>query len=125
LYQIRIKERFSAAHQLRDYGGRCEDLHGHNWTVEVVVETRHLDHRGLALDFRVLKDKTREAIQPLDHSLLNDLPAFSKENPSSENIARYIFQRLLKLLPATGIRIARVDVWESEDACASYLGEQK
>ncbi len=123
MYQIRIRDRFSAAHQLREYGGKCEELHGHNWTVEVVVETPELDHRGLALDFRVLKEKTRKTLESLDHSFLNDLPAFSSRNPSSENIARFIFQRLTDELSESSVRVARVDVWESEDACASYLGE--
>lgn len=123
MYEIMVQESFSAAHRLRDYGGKCEGLHGHNWHVDVVVRSQRLDQTGLAIDFRVLKGHTRSVLSTLDHAFLNDLPEFRSINPSSENIARYIFERISALLSGGPVKVARVNVWESDHACASYLGD--
>ena len=82
MYEVRIKTEFSAAHNLREVGGRCESLHGHNFTVEVAVEAESLNEGGMVVDFRLLKEKTRAVMDGLDHRYLNQLPVFEKMNPS-------------------------------------------
>ena len=125
MYEVMIQDSFSSAHRLLDYGGKCEELHGHNWHVDVVVRAERLDNVGLAIDFRLLKEHTRGVLSTLDHVLLNDLPAFQAVNPSSENIARYIFEQLSQALEALPVMVARVNVWESDHACASYVGDRR
>jgi 6-pyruvoyltetrahydropterin/6-carboxytetrahydropterin synthase len=123
VYEIMIQDSFSAAHRLREYGGKCEELHGHNWRVDVVVQTEKLDGAGLAIDFRVLKNQTKEVLAALDHAFLNDLPPFAQVNPSSENIARHIYEHLSAALSDAPVEMVRVNVWESDHACASFLGD--
>jgi 6-pyruvoyltetrahydropterin/6-carboxytetrahydropterin synthase len=125
VYEILIQDTFSSAHRLREYGGKCEELHGHNWRVDVVVRADRLDDIGLAIDFRILKDHTRRILGALDHAFLNELTPFRDVNPSSENIARYIFDRLSQALAEAPVRVARVNVWESDHSCASYLGDSR
>jgi len=123
MYEIMIQESFSAAHRLRNYGGRCEELHGHNWRVDVVVGAKQLDSTGLAMDFKELRQHTREILSSLDHAFLNELDPFQEMNPSSENIARFIFQGLEAKMAGRGVSVVRVNVWESDHSCASYLGD--
>jgi 6-pyruvoyltetrahydropterin/6-carboxytetrahydropterin synthase len=125
VYEIMIQDAFSSAHRLREYGGKCEELHGHNWHVDVVVQAERLDDIGLAIDFRILKEHTRRVLSTLDHAFLNDLPAFQAMNPSSENIARYMFEQLCQALAGVPVVVARVNVWESDHACASYVGDRR
>jgi len=122
MYEVTIKRTFSAAHSLKEIGGKCEKLHGHNFTVEVSVATDQLNREGLVVDFRVLKDWTDQAIKELDHKYLNEIAVFQGMNPSSENIANYIFNRLSAKVAAPDIRVTRVTVWESETAKVSYTG---
>ena len=124
MYEIMIRDTFSAAHQLRNYGGKCEELHGHNWKVEVAVRAEELDETGLALDFTVLKAHTKKALEYLDHAFLNELAPFQEQNPSSENIARYIYKAVAKALGDGPAKVHRVHVWESENSRATYLGER-
>lgn len=121
MYELKIEDSFAAAHNLRGYKGQCEELHGHNWKVEVVVRADRLDATGLAIDFQELKRATDDVLKGLDHTYLNDLPAFRENNPSSENIARYIFEELARHIEREGLWMHRVTAWESERACASYL----
>jgi 6-pyruvoyltetrahydropterin/6-carboxytetrahydropterin synthase len=123
MYELKIITEFSAAHNLRNFRGKCEALHGHNWTVEVVLSGKDLDESGVVLDFAEVKAATSEIMSEIDHRYLNDLPFFTENNPSSENIARYIFHRLQDIIDNERVRIRRVTAWESQDACASYLGE--
>ncbi|MBE9546570.1 MAG: 6-carboxytetrahydropterin synthase QueD [Proteobacteria bacterium] len=120
MYEVTIKKTFSAAHTLTDIGGKCEELHGHNFTVEVSVASRELNEEGLILDFRTLKGWTEEIFEELDHKLLNDIPYFKNTNPSSENIARFIYDRIYEKAKSQKFKVSRVTVWESEDARASY-----
>lgn len=120
MYHLTIEEEFAAAHNLLNYHGDCEKLHGHNWKVEVTVGARDLDNAGLGLDFRVLKDETRKLLKELDHKYLNELEAFHNMSPSSENIARYLFERLETALAAWPVEVERVGVWESGRARAEY-----
>lgn len=119
MYEVMIKREFASAHNLRNYKGSCETLHGHNWKVDITVETERLDEIGLALDFNLLKEKTDDIIDGLDHIYLNDHEAFKEKNPSSENIARYIFDGLKAALDG-GVKVAKVTIWETDDAAASY-----
>lgn len=123
MYELKIITEFSAAHNLRNFRGKCEALHGHNWKVEVVLSGKNLDESGVVLDFAEVKAATSEIMSEIDHRYLNDLPFFMENNPSSENIARYIFHRLQAKIDNDQVRIRRVTAWESQDACASYLGE--
>jgi 6-pyruvoyltetrahydropterin/6-carboxytetrahydropterin synthase len=120
MYELQIVSHFSAAHQLRNFQGRCEALHGHNWRVEVTVRGDELDEADILLDFGYLKKLTAETLDDLDHAFLNDIPAFSRQNPSSELIARHIFQSLAPRLPQQ-VHLKSVSVWESEGSRASYL----
>jgi 6-pyruvoyltetrahydropterin/6-carboxytetrahydropterin synthase len=116
-----VTGRFAAAHSLRNFKGRCEALHGHNWRVEVVVRGENLDQAGLVMDFGELKALMRQVLDGLDHRYLNEVPPFDRLNPSSELIARYIYQEIARRLPP-GVEMARVSAWESEDSRATYLG---
>ncbi len=120
MWQIKIIDWFSAGHQLRGYQGRCEALHGHNFRVEVVVEGEELDKCGLLIDFKELKKFLSQILEELDHTHLNQLPPFEQENPSSENLAKYIFEKLSALLPSM-VNLKEVWVWESEKAGAGYF----
>jgi len=120
MYEVRIKTEFSAAHNLREVGGRCESLHGHNFTVEVAVEAATLDEAGMVVDFRLLKEKTRAILEGLDHCYLNQLPVFERINPSSENLAAFIFHELARSLNGLSFQVSSVSVWESETSKAIF-----
>ena len=121
MYEIKIVRFFSAAHFLKDYHGKCEALHGHNWKVEVMIRRESLGDGNMAFDFSQLKRATDEILDTLDHKNLNDLPYFSDQNPSSEVIARYIFESLEERLAKEPVTIYRVNAWESRDSCAGYM----
>jgi 6-pyruvoyltetrahydropterin/6-carboxytetrahydropterin synthase len=121
MYEISIQTSFSAAHRLRNYQGDCESLHGHNWKVLVTAQSEKLNDIGLAIDFKTLKKITNEAIDCLDHAFLNDIEPFCEINPSSENIARVLFEKIKTSLAAFDISLSKVSVWESENAWASYF----
>ena len=120
MYELVVHTHFSSAHSLRGYEGNCEELHGHNWKVGVQIAAETLDNLGMVIDFKVLKQELHQIIQRLDHKHLNDIPPFDALNPSSENIAFYIFQELKKSLTHDRIIVAKVTVWESDDSSASY-----
>ena len=121
MYELKIVTDFSAAHRLNNFYGKCESLHGHNWKVEVFLRGDRLDEAGLVRDFGVVKAKAKEVLAELDHQYLNDLPAFRQQNPSSENLARYLYERLGLVLNNGDVRVTRVSVWESDNSCASYF----
>ena len=120
MFDIFIKTHFAGAHHLRDYPGDCENPHGHNWKVEVTVTARELDQAGLAIDFKVLKRETNSLLDELDHKYVNQHHFFQDISPSSENISRYLFQELSKRLNDNNIKVERIGVWESDNACAEY-----
>ncbi|MBW1773487.1 MAG: 6-carboxytetrahydropterin synthase QueD [Deltaproteobacteria bacterium] len=120
MYELKIVSQFAAAHQLREYQGGCENLHGHNWKVEVFVKGEKLGQDGLLIDFRIIKNATKEVLEGLDHTFLNELENFREQNPSSENIARYIFESLGRRLKDENVKVSRVSAWESDSACATY-----
>ncbi len=122
MYEITVTSRFSGAHRLRFLRGKCEALHGHNWKVEVSVVSRRLGEEGVVIDFQILKRKVEKVLKPLDHTYLNDLPFFSRTEPSSENIAKYIFDRLRSELKGHPGSLKKVTAWESETSAATYSG---
>jgi 6-pyruvoyltetrahydropterin/6-carboxytetrahydropterin synthase len=121
MYQVSIQTSFAAAHFLRNYKGKCENLHGHNWKVEVTVSKKTLDKAGMAIDFSLLKQKTNNIVEKFDHTHLNEIPLFEETNPSSENIAACIFNLLQKELKGTTVKPVSVSVWETENSRATYI----
>lgn len=120
MYKIKVVSYFSAAHSLRGYKGKCESLHGHNWKVEVRVSSCQLNSQGMVMDFKELKELTNNVIEELDHKHLNDVDYFKEHNPSSEEIARYIFIKLKVEIIKKGSQLEGVRVWETENSCALY-----
>jgi 6-pyruvoyltetrahydropterin/6-carboxytetrahydropterin synthase len=116
MYSIKVESNFSSAHKLRAYKGKCEALHGHNWKIEARVVGEKPDKTGMVLDFKLLKLKLNKILEKLDHKYLNDIPYFKKVNPTSENIAKYIYDCL-----ASGVAgLVSVTVWENNTSCATY-----
>ncbi len=118
MYKIKVLSHFSSAHNLLEYKGKCEKLHGHNWKVELSVSSRELMSDGMLMDFKDLKKLLNEVLEELDHGYLNDIEYFCDKNPTSENIARYIFNKVKDKLPE-GLS-PEVCVWETENSMASY-----
>lgn len=125
MYEIKIKANFSAAHNLQEAGGECERLHGHNFTVEVAVESDVLNEQGMLMDFRILKAKTQSILDTLDHRYLNQLPIFKDKNPSSENLAAHIFAELSRQVDREAQKVSWVSVWESENSQATFRRPRK
>ena len=119
-YTMKILLDFAAAHLLRDYDGVCNRLHGHNWKVEVLVTATELDDVGMGMDFKVIKDATRELIGKLDHRNLNDIPPFDKINPTAENISEYLYSELSGMLNTDGIKVSAVTLWETDRASVTF-----
>ncbi len=123
MFELKIKTDFSAAHQLAMVGEKCENLHGHNWNIEVYVKGERLNEAGVLVDFGDIKKAVRTIMKTIDHKFLNELEAFKSMQPSSERIAIYIAEQLqpfLDKLPEA-ITVSRVSAWESADACATYI----
>ena len=123
MFELKVTTHFAAAHQLQMVTEKCESMHGHNWKIEVVVRGDRLDEAGVLVDFGVVKTHVAEIMSRLDHKYLNELDAFKDRNPSSENIAVFIAESLEEKLQGAALRVARITVWESEDACATYILE--
>lgn len=122
-FEIYVQTHFSAAHSLRGYPGDCVRVHGHNWLVEVHVKCKELDKIGIGIDFKDVKKAVKEVLQGLDHFNLNDLPAFKEVNPTSENIAKFVYQELGKKLNSNSVQVSRVKVSETPGAGATYWEE--
>ncbi|HNR90591.1 MAG TPA: 6-carboxytetrahydropterin synthase QueD [Spirochaetota bacterium] len=120
MYILTIEETFASAHQLRGYRGKCENLHGHNWRVVMSVQGETLNAIGLLVDFHDLKAALREVLAELDHRNLNEVPHFAEHNPSSENIARYIYERMALRLAGGAAAMESITVWESGTARCTY-----
>ena len=120
MFEVTVTKIFSAAHKLIEVGGACENLHGHNFTVEVTISSEKLTAEGIVIDFREVKKHLNEVIGYLDHKCLNEIPEFAGMNPSSENIARFIHERLSRKINREKLATAKVTIWESDDARVSY-----
>ena len=121
MYELKIVTHFAAAHQLTMVGEKCENLHGHNWKIEVYVTGEKLDEAGVLIDFGIVKKHVAQIMSLLDHKFLNDLDFFRNDQPSSENIAGVIARELQKRIDNPAVRVSRVAAWESENACATYI----
>ena len=123
MFELKVVSHFAAAHQLQMVAKKCENLHGHNWKVEVCVGGERLNAAGVLVDFGEIKVHVREIMKRLDHKFLNELAYFDTETypPSSENLAVFIAEELTKKLESPGVRVTRVTTWESENACATYI----
>ena len=118
MYKVRVRSDFSGAHNLRGYKGKCEELHGHNWYVEAEVRSDKLDESGMVVDFKDLKAVLEDIIPDMDHNYLNKMEYFLNINPTSENIARYVFENLSKKRP--DFDLDNVTVWETNSSSATY-----
>ncbi|HAX61689.1 MAG TPA: 6-carboxytetrahydropterin synthase QueD [Elusimicrobia bacterium] len=120
MYSITVEDNFSAAHNLRNYKGKCEKLHGHNYRVYLTVGGSSLDKSGMLSDFSYLKNVLENILSELDHAYLNRVPPFNKINPTAENIAEFIFTEAELKIKNKMLKVERVKVWETEKNCAEY-----
>ncbi len=116
MYKLQVEADFSSAHNLRGYKGKCEELHGHNWKVELTVGSKDLDKTGMVLDFKFLKASLNKILDKLDHKYLNEIDYFKEVNPTSENSAKYIYDSLKSEVSG----LISITVWESDKARATY-----
>jgi 6-pyruvoyltetrahydropterin/6-carboxytetrahydropterin synthase len=121
MFEVSVEEVFPAGHSLRNYHGKCENVHGHNYRVRVTIQGPDVDENGLLVDFAVVKKLVRAVKDRLDHQFLNDLEPFDKINPSAENIARYFYDEVAgRLEVENGARVSEVKLWETDITYASY-----
>lgn len=121
MYEVTVVKSFSAAHLLAEIGGKCEDLHGHNFKVEVTVAAEKLNSNGLLIDFRFLKKILNEILEELDHKYLNALNPFAGVNPSAEILAKYIYEKMETQVKKADVSVVCVKIWESENAAVTYI----
>jgi 6-pyruvoyltetrahydropterin/6-carboxytetrahydropterin synthase len=120
MFEVSVEETFAAGHALRNYRGKCENVHGHNYRVQVTVEGEALNPTGLLLDFADMKKLIRAIVARLDHQFLNEIAPFDAINPSAENMARYFYDEISSGLSAPGPRIREVKIWETDITSATY-----
>jgi len=123
MYELKVVTKFAAAHQLTMVGTKCENMHGHNWKIEVYVTGEKLDDGGVVMDFGVIKKHVRDIMSLLDHKYLNELEFFQQSQPSSENIAYLVADKLQQKIDNSSVKVSRVTAWESDDASATYIVE--
>lgn len=121
MFELDVIREFSSAHCLKGYCGNCSEKHGHNWSVQVFIRSEKLNEIGIAVDFKALKRELDALLGELDHKDLNSIPPFDKLNPTSENIAMYIYKRLSGKLNGNGVKVYRVRVGENASSGASYF----
>lgn len=121
MYEIAVKTTFSAAHRLKGYDGQYENLHGHNWIAIVTVRADELDSMEVGIDFVALKKKVGEILGQLDYQTINEIPPFDEQNPSAENIARWLFKSLETDINSRKVKVHRVEIKEFEDCGAAYF----
>ena len=120
MFEISKEAMFSGAHSLREYKGKCEAVHGHNWKVKVFVAAKQLDRLGMVVDFTILGRELNGLLARLDHKDINAVPPFDTLNPSSENIAKYIYDEMAVRINDDRVKVSRVMVWETDPSCAIY-----
>lgn len=121
MYSVAVTAEFSAAHQLRNYKGKCENLHGHNWKIQAVLCGNKLDETGMLVDFTELRKGLESIISVLDHRVLNETEVFKEINPTAENMARWLYNELSVMFKQRGVKVRETKVWENERSCASYF----
>ncbi len=119
MYHIFYETHFAAAHQLHGYDGECSEMHGHTWKVKIEIKAKKTDKIGISFDFKKLKSITNKVIDRLDHNNINTVPPFDKENPTAENLARYCYNEVGKLLPES-VKMSKVTIWESDSYAVCY-----
>lgn len=122
MYTIAYRTHFSASHHVRDYPGKCKNLHGHNWKIKVEVRTKRKDEIGISVDFKQLKKIVKPVIDRFDHKYLNDLDHFKKKNPTAENIAEFLYQEIDNRLPEN-VKMHKITVWETDKYSVTYQEE--
>lgn len=120
MFTLSVKDSFAAAHRLEGYKGKCEELHGHNFVVEVLVAGEKLGDDGLLVDFKVIKGYLHDVLERLDHKYLNEVSFFADRASSAEYVAMYIYEEIQKIIGEENISLKEVRVWESEKAYAAY-----
>jgi 6-pyruvoyltetrahydropterin/6-carboxytetrahydropterin synthase len=120
MFTLYVKDTFSAAHNIKDYNGKCEALHGHNFLVEALFAGEHLGKGGMLVDFKILKNHLKRILGTLDHKYINEIPFFMERSGSSEYLSMYIFNELKTMLKKKDITLKEVRVWESEKTYAAY-----
>lgn len=123
VFEVYVQAHFSAAHALRGYPGDCSRTHGHNWIIDVFVKCEELDEIGIGIDFRDIKKAVKDVLKGLDHFNLNELPPFNEDNPTSENIARFLYIQLGKRLNSDVVEVSKIKVSETPGAGAFYWEE--
>ena len=122
MFELKVVTHFAAAHQLKMVAEKCESLHGHNWKVEVFLTGEKLNRAGVLMDFGEIKKEVSTIMETLDHKFLNETDTFNDDHPpSSENIARFIARELQASIKDPAVKVSRVNAWESENACASFI----
>ena len=120
IYELSITSGFNAAHKLRSYKGKKEDLHGHNWSVEARISAGEPDDEGMVMDFALARECVDRVLDELDHKNLNDIPYFAAKNPTAERIARMIYENLEKVLAPHGAEVCRITLWETPESAVIY-----
>jgi len=120
MFEVTIEETFAAGHALRNYKGKCENVHGHNYRCQVTLAGNELDEIGLLVDFVELKRVVHAVLDRMDHQWLNEFPPFNKLNPSAENMAKYIYDEVSSGLGTANARVSAVRLWETDTASATY-----
>ena len=121
MYEVTVEDTFAAGHYLRNYKGKCENPHGHNYKIRVTLAGAELDKAGLLLDFKDLKEVMKHAIDRLDHQMINEIEPFNVLNPSAENLAKYFCDGIDAQVRPHGVRVASVKVWETDMTSASFI----
>ena len=120
MFKLIIKKEFSSAHVLNGHPGDCKRMHGHNWTVEAKVEGDKINKIGMVIDFKDIKNKLGEIISRLDHRYLNDIEPFTENNPTAENISKYIYKELSKNINTDNIKVSEIKLWETSNSAVIY-----
>ncbi|MDX8398270.1 MAG: 6-carboxytetrahydropterin synthase QueD [Mariprofundaceae bacterium] len=119
-YELSIETHFSAAHQLRDYVGDCARLHGHNWHVKLFVQCQDLDETGMGIDYKIMKSALKSTLAKWDHYHLNDIAPFDCINPTSENVARVLYEDMSQRLNNVRLHVSRIEIAETCTAKVTY-----
>lgn len=124
LFELNVRENFEAAHKIKNYPGKCARLHGHNWIVEASVKGSKLNDLGILIDFKILKSELKKVLEEFDHQYLNELEIFTKKNPTAENLAKIIFEKLSESeIFNENAKLSAVKIYESPKSCVIYSPE--
>ena len=120
MFKLVVKKEFSSAHILKGHPGNCKRMHGHNWLVEAEVQGDNTNEIGMVIDFKDIKNNLKEIISMLDHQFLNDLEPFINENPTAENISKYIYKELSNNINTDNIKVSKIKLWETNNSAVTY-----